>query len=135
VTVQRFAFEFDPRYRRILWCLGVTPGRSEVTIDDATFRARFGIWRLETRVANVRCAEETGPYTPLRAIGPHISLADRGLSFGSTARGGVCLRFHDPVPGRETLGVVKHPGLTVTVAEPQALIDAIAEAQTPKDPG
>jgi hypothetical protein len=47
----------------------------------------------------------------------------------------VCLLFHEPVPGGETLGLVKHPGLTVTVEDPVGLIDAIADAQRPADPG
>lgn len=135
VSTLRFPFEFEPRYRRILWLLGVTPARSGVAIGNGSLRVRFGLWRVRTDVGNIRCAEETGPYQALRAIGPHISLADHGLSFGSTTRGGVCLLFHDPLPGRETLGLVKHPGLTVTVEDPKGLIEAIAEAQRATDAG
>ena len=135
VAIRRFPFEFEPRYRRILWLLSVTPARSGVQIDDGSLRVRFGLWRVQTDVSNIRCAEETGPYQALRAIGPHISMADQGLSFGSTTRGGVCLLFQDPVPGRETLGLIKHPGLTVTVEDPVGLIDAIADAQRSTDPG
>ncbi|MBB5085085.1 hypothetical protein [Nonomuraea endophytica] len=50
------------------------------------------------------------------------SLADRGLTFGSNTRQGVCLRFHSPVHGGEPIGLVRHRGLTVTVADPAALI-------------
>jgi hypothetical protein len=135
VVIRRFAFEFEPRYRRILWLLSVTPARSGVEIGDGTFRVRFGPWHVRTEVSNIRCAEETGPYQALRAIGPHISMADQGLSFGSTTRGGVCLLFHEPLPGRETLGLIKHPGLTVTVEDPVGLIDAIADEQRSTDPG
>jgi len=135
VAIRRFPFEFEPRYRRILWLLSVTPARSGVQIDDGSLRVRFGLWRVQTDVSNIRCAEETGPYQALRAIGPHISMADQGLSFGSTTRGGVCLLFHEAVPGRETLGMIKHPGLTVTVEDPVGLIDAIADAQRSTDPG
>jgi len=135
VAIRRFPFEFESRYRRILWLLSVTPARSGVEIGDGSFRVRFGPWRVQTDVSNIRCAEETGPYQALRAIGPHISMADQGLSFGSTTRGGVCLLFHDPVPGRETLGLINHPGLTVTVEDPVGLIDAIADAQRSTDPG
>ena len=135
VAIRRFPFEFEPRYRRMLWLLSVTPARSGVEIGDGSLRVRFGPWRVQTDLSNIRCAEETGPYRALRAIGPHISMADQGLSFGSTTRGGVCLLFHEPVPGRETLGLVKHPGLTVTVEDPVGLIDAIAEAQRSADPG
>ena len=96
MAIRRFPFEFEPRYRRILWLLSVTPARSGVEIGDGSLRVRFGPWRVQTDVSNIRCAEETGPYQALRAIGPHISMADQGLSFGSTTRGGVCLLFHDP---------------------------------------
>ena len=135
VAIRRFPFEFEPRYRRILWLLSVTPARSGLEIGDGSLRVRFGPWRLQTTVSNIRCAEETGPYQAFRAIGPHISMADQGLSFGSTTRGGVCLLFHEVVPGRETLGLIKHPGLTVTVEDPVGLIDAIADAQRSADPG
>jgi hypothetical protein len=135
VAIRRFPFEFEPRYRRILWLMSVTPARSGVEIGDGSLRSRFGPWRVQTALSNIRCAEETGPYQALRAIGPHISMVDQGLSFGSTTRGGVCLLFHEAVPGRETLGLIKHPGLTVTVEDPVGLIDAIADAQRSTDPG
>ena len=135
MAIRRFHFEFEDRYRRIMWLMSVTPARSGVEIGDGTLRVRFGPLRVQTDVGNIRCAEETGPYRALRAIGPHISMADQGLSFGSTTRGGVCLLFHEPLPGRETLGLVKHPGLTVTVEDSVGLIDAIADAQRQADPG
>lgn len=129
VSARRFGFEFESRYRRILWLLSITPRRSWVEVGDERFEASFGPWRLRTTVDNISCVEITGPYRAVRAIGPHISMADRGLSFGSTTRGGVCVRFTEPVPGRATLGLVRHPGLTVTVADPDGLVAAIGAAQ------
>lgn len=123
--MERFSFAFDPAYIRILRVLGIGPERSWVELDPSLLRARFGPWRLQTAVKNIRCTEVTGPYTPIRAIGPHISLKDRGLSFGSNADLGVCIRFHEPVPGPSTMGMVKHPGLTVTVADAESLALAI----------
>jgi hypothetical protein len=120
-------FDFDPRYRWMLRLLGITPSTSWVSLAGDRFEARFGPWRLRTRVANIRCATITGPYRPRRAIGPHISMADRGLSFGTTTTRGVCLLFYDPVPGPSTLGLVKHPGLTVTVADPDGLLGALEQ--------
>ena len=133
MQTERFAFEFDPRYRTVLSLLGTTPARAWVEIAAGGFEARFGLWCLRTTVANISSMKETGPYTALRAIGPRISLADRGLSFGSTIRGGVCMLFHRAVPGRETLGLVKHPGLTVTVADPGGLMAAINRARASSD--
>ena len=48
-----------------------------------------------------------------------LSLADHGLTVGTTTRRGVCLLFGEPVPGIELLGLIRHPGLTLTVAQPQ----------------
>jgi hypothetical protein len=58
---------------------------------------------------------------------PHLSIADRGLTFATNARRGVCIRFHHPVAGIEPLGVVRHPGLTVTVDDPEGLVDALSQ--------
>lgn len=129
VDRQTFAFDFDPRYRRVLSLMGVTPSRAWVEVGDASFEVRFGPWRLRTATENLACTKITGPYRAFRGIGPHISLADRGLSFGSTTARGVCVLFHDPVPGPETLGLVKHPGLTVTVEDPDGLVDAIEDVR------
>jgi hypothetical protein len=58
----------------------------------------------------------------VKTAGPaHVSLVDRGLTFASTGRRGVCIRFFEPVRGIEPLGVIRHPSLTVTVREPDAL--------------
>ncbi len=125
----RFPFAFDPRYRRLLSLLAITPSRSWVSLDRGWLEAHFGPWRLRTPVANIEGTEVSGPYRAHRAIGPHISLVDRGLSFGSNTERGVCMRFHEPVPGRETFGFVHHPGLTVTVADVDGLVAAIDRAQ------
>jgi hypothetical protein len=84
--------------------------------------ARFGRWRVDTPLGNVASAELTGPYRPwMKVIGPHLSLADRGLTFGTNTDAGVCLRFHRPVAGLDPLGVIRHPGLTLTIEDPAGL--------------
>ncbi len=115
--VEQFVFEFEPRYRPLLALLGVTPGTATVTLDDQRVVARFGPWSCATPVANVREVCTTGPYRGYRAIGPRGSMADRGLTFGSTTAGGVCMLFRDPVSGLDPFGLMAHPGLTVTVAD------------------
>ena len=105
--------------------LGVRDGTSGVWLDDEVLTATFGRWSLTTPTANIASAEVTGPYSAWRAIGPRLSLADRGLTFGSVATAGVCLRFHHPVPGIEPTGLVRHPSLTVTVAQPALLVEAL----------
>ena len=124
MTEQRFAFAFDPRFRRVLAVLGVRPSTSWVVIDDDHFEARFGRWRVRTPVTNLSDVTITRNYQAIKAIGPRGSFADRGVTFGSSTRGGVCVCFHDPVTalaGR----LVRHPGLTVTVDDLEGLADAV----------
>ena len=64
-------------------------------------------------------------------VGPHLSLADGGVSFGSTAAGGVCLRFGVPVPGLAPGGWPRHPAATVTVTHRAALLPFPAGADPP----
>ena len=125
----RTDFAIDPRYATILRVFGVRHGNAWIELDAERLRVRFGFWRFETEIANVDRVNLTGPYTALRAIGPHISLKDRGISFGTNTRQGVCVLFHRPVPGRETLGLVRHPGLTVTPVAPEYLATALEAAR------
>ena len=61
-----------------------------------------------------------------RTIGPaHLSFADRGLTFATNARQGLCLTFRTPITGVDPLGIIEHPGLTVTVADPERLVEQL----------
>lgn len=114
----------DPPWATPLQAFGVRASTSGVTLDEARFDARFGRFRVVTPWDNVRDACVTGPFRWYRAIGPRLSLADRGVTFGSSTAGGVCVRFHRPVAalfGSKRI----HPGLTVTVADPEGLRAAI----------
>jgi hypothetical protein len=122
VTTETFAFEFDPTFRLVLLGLGVTPGSSGVTLDDETFDARFGPFRLRTPVSNLKDVQITRDYRWYRAIGPRVSRTDLGATFGTNTGGGVCVCFHKPV---KALFGVKHPGLTVTVGDLDGLAAAI----------
>ncbi|MCK2219380.1 hypothetical protein MF672_037125 [Actinomadura sp. ATCC 31491] len=122
---RRFGFAFDDRYRPLLRLLGIRPETCELTLTGEVLRVRFGPWLVLSPRGNVTGAELSGPYSPLKAIGVHLSLADRGLTFGSSTRQGVCVRFRRPVGGGEPLGLLRHPALTVTVEEPARLLDAL----------
>ena len=125
--MRRFSFAFEPNYRRVDRAFGVTPASAWVELTDDTFHARFGPWRVRTDLANVAAARVTGPYSVPKTLGPaHLSFRDRGLTFATTSRQGVCVEFHRPVTGIDPLGLIRHPGLTVTVAEPAALVDELA---------
>ena len=79
-----------------------------------------------TRTPRIPKAEITGPYSLLKTIGPaRLSVSDRGLTFATNSRRGVCLRFVRPVPGIDPLGKIKHPNLTVTVWDCAGLLAAL----------
>jgi hypothetical protein len=125
----RYDFAIDPRYVRLLRLFGVRPGRAWVALDRRALTVRFGFWRFSTELSNIDCVRITGPYSAIRAIGPRISLADLGISFCTNVELGVCALFRSPVPGPETLGVVKHPGLTVTPEDPRGFVEALTAAR------
>lgn len=115
----QFEMAFDPRFRLPLAALGVTPATAHVTLTPDSLVACFGPWVCRMALSNVRAVSLTGPYRWHRAIGPRLSLADHGLTFGATTTRGVCLQLRDPVPGIDPIGLIRHPNLTLTVADPQ----------------
>jgi Protein of unknown function (DUF2795) len=119
-----FAFHFDRPHRLLGLPFGVTPGRTGVEVDRAsrTLRATFGPWQVETPLENIASVRETGPYLFPKTAGPaHLSLGDRGLTFATNDARGVCICFRTPVRGLDPAGLVRHPALTVTVADPDGL--------------
>jgi hypothetical protein len=96
-----------------------------VRFDGDVLDVRFGPWHLTTPAANIRSASIGGPYTAWRVLGPRLSLADRGITFGTTTTAGVCVLFHNPVRGIEPTGLLRHPNMTVTVAQPERLVSAL----------
>jgi hypothetical protein len=128
---QRFTFRFDWRYRVAALPFGVIPSRAYVEIDargeEPMLHAQFGWWSLQTPVANIASVQRSGPYALPKTIGPaHLSFADQGLTFATTNAEGLCLEFRDPVTALEPLGLVHHPGLTVTVDDLDGLEAALS---------
>jgi hypothetical protein len=122
-----FDFAFDALHRAFGLPLGITPRTAHVSVDGDQLVARFGFWRVATRLGNVEGTELTGPYSPFKTVGPaHLSVADRGLTFATNSRRGLCIRFREAVPGLEPTRRVRHPGLTVTVADVEGLAAALA---------
>ncbi|MFR9777583.1 hypothetical protein ACL02O_16200 [Micromonospora sp. MS34] len=124
--VRRFAFRFDPAFRVPLALLGVRPETTRVELGPDELIVRFGPWLLRTARGNVTGAEPGGPYRWWRVVGPRLSLADGGVTFGSSVAAGVCLRFADPVPALAPGPWLRHPAVTVTVTEPEALRLAVS---------
>jgi hypothetical protein len=125
MTTVSFPFRFHPLFRLAALPFGVRDDAS-VQIGDDELRVRYGPWRLRTPLSNVRAVEVTGPYAWPKVIGPpHLSFADRGLTFASNPDRGVCIRFSRPVPGIEPVGVLRHPSITVTVDDPAVLAELL----------
>ncbi len=120
-----FPYHFDRRTQPLLRLIGVRADRDGVRLDGEQLLASFGVLNMGTPIANVAEASVTGPYSALKAIGPRLSMADHGLTFGTTGRRGVCLRFDQPIS--RVVGPWDHPGLTLTVADPERLVAALAE--------
>jgi hypothetical protein len=126
--VQRFAFRFDLAYRLAARPFGITPERAWVQIDDEQLIARYGPWRLRTTLANISRVAITGPYRFYRTAGPaRLGVTDAGLTFASNGEEGVLLTFRTRVPAIDPLGVIRHPELTVTVADVHGLVSALAD--------
>jgi hypothetical protein len=107
---------------------GVNDENSYVKVDGEKVEIRFGPWHMTTPLSNVASAEVSGPFAWWKVIGPpRLSLADRGVTFATSTRAGVCLRFREPVAGIEPRGVIRHPGATVTVEDPEELARVINE--------
>lgn len=122
VIERRLEFAFDPRFRRILAALGIRPNVAWVCVG-ADLEVRFGRWHVVTPMTNISSASVAGPYTAAKVLGPHLSLKDRGVTFGTNADRGVCLTFVDPVVGIDPWGLWHHPNMTITVANPDEVVE------------
>ena len=127
VTTQRFPFAFARAHRVAALPFLVLPSTTLVEVDEKRIRARFGVWTLDTPRSNVKDVTTTGGYSFIRTAGPaHLSLTDRGVTFATNGERGVCVRFHEPVTVLDPTGHLTHPGATFTVADPDALVAALA---------
>ena len=112
-----------PRTCRVWHCARSGTGDHGLSSIRTDLTARFGPWCVRTPLTNVAELAITGPYAGWKVVGPpHLSFADRGLTFGTGTTRGVCIRFHEPVVGMEPTGRLRHPALTVTLRDPEHLI-------------
>jgi membrane protein len=117
-----FPFEFRGLAGFAARLFGVRADRAHAVVSSGDLEARYGRWVLTTPLTNIRSVHVTGPYRVAKVAGPpHLSLADGGLTFATNSRRGVCITFHEKVPGMLPFGLLPHPGLTMTVAEPELL--------------
>jgi hypothetical protein len=124
-----FPFVFDGRFAPLDRLLGIRPGTAFVEVADDVLRVVFGRWEVVTSLTNVADAEVTGPYFWPKVIGPpRLSVRDRGLTFATNDRRGVCVRFREPVPGALPVPWLRHPAVTLTVDDADRLAEVLREA-------
>jgi hypothetical protein len=124
-----FPFAFAPSYRAAALPFGITPGTAAVSVEDDELRVRFGLWSLRTPLDNVASVERTGGFSFVKTAGPpHLSFADRGVTFATNRESALCVQFHEPVPAIDPTRRLKHPGATMTVADPEGLARALGHA-------
>jgi hypothetical protein len=122
--IEHFAFCFARTYRLAGRAFGISPATAFVDVGDQELDAHFGPWRVSTPLANITDVAVTGRYAFLKTAGPaRLAITDRGLTFATNGDRGVLISFRTPVRGLDPLGVLRHPELTVTVAE----VDRLAE--------
>jgi hypothetical protein len=119
---RKFLFRFDRVGRYLLLALGVTPATSGVEITGGQVLIRYGPWRTTIDRRNIQAVAAAGPFKPWKAIGPRVSLADHGLTFGTSRHGGVCIELRQPAAVLAPRRLLAHPAVTVTVDRPSELI-------------
>ena len=116
-----FPYDVDIRLAAFWLPFGLRPSKDGVTItDDGTFRATFGLIRLQTPLDNIDEAHVTRNYRWWTAAGARGSLVDDGLTLGTNRKAGVCVHFREPVPS--PLRRKGHSAVTVTVADLDGLV-------------
>lgn len=127
MATQTFSFRFTTPYRLAGLPFGITPATAAVQVREGELAIRFGPWRVRTALTNVAATTVTGPFGFIKTAGPaHLSFADRGLTMATNGARGLCITFREPVRGIEPTGVLRHPAVTVTVADCQGLAAVLA---------
>jgi len=116
-----FPYAVDNRLAPFWLPFGLHRTTDGVTITpDGNFVARFGFLKVETPLTNIDGAHVTRDYRWWTAAGARRSMVDDGLTFGTNRDAGVCVHFRELVPS--ALRKKGHSALTVTVADPEALV-------------
>ncbi len=122
-----FPFRFTRPYRFAGLPFGVRPSTCRLYVQAGRVVVRFGPWGAEVALDDIVDVTLTGPYEFVKTAGPpHLSLADRGATFATNGERGLCLRLSRPVRAIEPTGLLRHPGLTVTVADCDGLAGALS---------
>lgn len=128
-----FPFRFAATYRLPALLFGVTRRTAEVCVNEKMLRISFGPWRVRTPLTNVVSTARTGPFSLIKTMGPaRLSFADRGLTCATNSERGLCIRFAEPVRGLDPFGLLRHPAVTVTVADCDSLAKALSRSMPPE---
>ena len=128
-----YRYSFDKRLIAFWGPFGVRRARDGVTLtDDGRLLATFGFLKLETTLENVDGAHITRNYRWWTAAGARGSMKDDGLTFGTNAKGGVCIHFRAKVPS--PLRRSGHSALTVTVEGLDGLTNALTHTSGTDEP-
>ncbi len=112
--VREFEFRFVPSYQRAAALFRIEPANCVILVGES-LDVRFGPWHISTPLANIREVEVTGPYRFIKTGGPaRLGLTDRGLTFASNGDRGVSFDFVEPITGFDPFGTIRHPNLTLT---------------------
>ena len=120
---QRFSYAIDGRWNALFFGLGVGEKDHVELTDDGRLVATYGRVSIETPLDNIDHTLVTGPHRWWTAVGLRLSFTDTGLTFGTNHHLGLCIAFTEPIP--KVIGFKDHDALWVSVADPQALADAI----------
>lgn len=122
-----FPYRFDKHWTPLFVAMrvGANDGVTVTRNPDGggTFRATFGFLSTETPLSNIDQTKITGPHRWYTAVGPRLSFADDGLTFGTNHHQGLCIEFVERIP--KVIGPRRHSALWVSVANPQGLADAL----------
>ena len=97
--LRRFPMPIAGRWVPLLLLFGVRRATAYVDLGDSRLIVRFGRLRVDTVLDNISGFQITGPYRWWRALGLRrtVGWGDKDVSFGTTAAGGVCLGFREPI--------------------------------------
>ena len=121
MPTQRFPIRLGRRSRPLLRLFGVRADNAYVDLDGE-LDARFGFYRVHTRLSNIASWRIEGPWAWITAIGVRTSLRHRDVTFGGSHRGGVRMDFKE----RVRFGLLRIPALYVTVEDLEGLAAALS---------
>jgi len=122
MAARHFPIRIGRRSRLLLRLFGVRDGNAYVDLDG-DLDARFGFYRVQTRMSNVASWRIEGPWLWVTAIGVRTGFRHHDVTFGGSPHGGVRIDFKEPV----RFLFFHIPALYVTVEDLEGLAAALSE--------